>query len=155
MGGFQALIHAIRARPRFRLRQIEHRLEVLAGMIIIFLNLDEVIRVIRESADAPTARAALMNRDWPAGDVGVLLALVDDYRNAVSPEGTVRLTEEQARAIGRDFDLAVRFGGLGDTRMVATKLASTELFTYVTTLRYMSERLDREMTGFLIATWSM
>jgi topoisomerase-4 subunit A len=35
-------------RSRHRLGQIAHRLEVLAGMIIAFLNLDEVIRIIRE-----------------------------------------------------------------------------------------------------------
>src|SRR5208283_4430831 len=35
-------------RARFRLAEIERRLEVLAGMIIAFLNLDEVIRIIRE-----------------------------------------------------------------------------------------------------------
>ena len=35
-------------RSRHRLGKIEHRLEVLAGMIVIFLNLDEVIRIIRE-----------------------------------------------------------------------------------------------------------
>ncbi|MBV9066856.1 MAG: DNA topoisomerase IV subunit A [Methylobacteriaceae bacterium] len=35
-------------RSKFRLGEIERRLEVLAGMIIVFLNLDEVIRIIRE-----------------------------------------------------------------------------------------------------------
>ena len=86
-------------RSRLRLAKARERGHLLIGLAIAVANLDEVIRVIRESADAPTARAALMNRDWPAGDVGVLLALVDDYRNAVTPEGTVRLTEEQARGI--------------------------------------------------------
>jgi len=33
---------------RHRLAQIERRLELLAGMLIVFLNLDEVIRIIRE-----------------------------------------------------------------------------------------------------------
>jgi DNA gyrase subunit A len=86
-------------RSRHRLAKVRERGHLLIGLAIAVANLDEIIRVIRESADAPTARAALMNRDWPAGDVGVLLALVDDYRNAVTPEGTVRLTEEQARGI--------------------------------------------------------
>ncbi len=35
-------------RSRHRLGKIEHRLEVLAGMLVVFLNLDEVIRIIRE-----------------------------------------------------------------------------------------------------------
>jgi topoisomerase-4 subunit A len=39
-------------RSRHRLAAIVHRLEVLAGMIIVFLNLDKVIRIIREEDDA-------------------------------------------------------------------------------------------------------
>jgi topoisomerase-4 subunit A len=35
-------------RSQFRLDQIERRLEILAGYLIAFLNLDEVIRIIRE-----------------------------------------------------------------------------------------------------------
>jgi topoisomerase-4 subunit A len=38
----------LQRRSRHRQAAIEHRLEVLAGMIIAFLNLDEVIRIIRE-----------------------------------------------------------------------------------------------------------
>ena len=40
-----------------------------------------------------------MARDWPAGDVGALLALIDDTGNVIAPDGTVRLTEAQARGI--------------------------------------------------------
>ena len=49
-------------RSRHRLAEIEHRLEVLAGMLIAFLNLDEVIRIIREEdepKDVLKARFAL------------------------------------------------------------------------------------------------
>ena len=41
-------------RSRHRLAEIEHRLELLAGMIIVFLNLDKVIKIIREE-DEPKA----------------------------------------------------------------------------------------------------
>ncbi len=41
-------------RARFRLGQIERRLEVVAGYLVAFLNLDEVIRIIREE-DEPKA----------------------------------------------------------------------------------------------------
>src|SRR5690606_10733434 len=34
-------------RSQFRLRKIEHRLEVLDGYLIAYLNIDEVIRIIR------------------------------------------------------------------------------------------------------------
>ncbi|WP_169568645.1 DNA topoisomerase IV subunit A [Sneathiella limimaris] len=38
----------LRRRSRFRLDKIKNRLEVLEGYLIVFLNLDEVIRIIRE-----------------------------------------------------------------------------------------------------------
>src|SRR5262252_5564021 len=41
-------------RTRFRLSQIDHRLEVLGGYLIAYLNLDEVIRIIR-TEDEPKA----------------------------------------------------------------------------------------------------
>ena len=46
-------------RSNYRLEKIERRLEILDGYIIAFLNLDEVIRIIREE-DHP--RQELMNR---------------------------------------------------------------------------------------------
>jgi topoisomerase IV subunit A len=42
-------------RSRHRLGQIVHRLEVLAGMLIVFLNLDAVIRIIREEDEPKEA----------------------------------------------------------------------------------------------------
>ena len=39
-------------RTRFRLDKIEKRLEILGGLLIAYLNLDEVIRIIREEDDA-------------------------------------------------------------------------------------------------------
>ncbi len=89
----------ISRRSRFRLGKARERGHQLIGLAIAVANIDEVIRTIRESADTATARAALMARDWPAGDVGVLLDLIQDERNEISPAGTVRLTEEQARGI--------------------------------------------------------
>jgi topoisomerase-4 subunit A len=42
-------------RARFRLGKIEQRLHILAGLLIVFLNLDEVIRIVRYE-DEPKAR---------------------------------------------------------------------------------------------------
>lgn len=41
----------LQRRSTFRLGKIEHRLEILGGMLIAYLNLDEVIRIIREEDD--------------------------------------------------------------------------------------------------------
>jgi DNA gyrase subunit A len=134
-------------RSRHRLAKARERGHLLIGLAIAVANLDEIIRVIRESADAATARAALMNRDWPAGDVGVLLALVDDYRNAVTPEGTVRLTEEQARGI---LELRLqRLTGLEREKIVA-ELAEVggrirELLEILASRPHRMEVMDQEL----------
>jgi DNA gyrase subunit A len=86
-------------RSRFRLARARERAHALIGLAVAVANIDEVIRLIRESADAAAARAALMGRAWPAAELGPLLALVDDPANALAPDGTLRLTEAQARAI--------------------------------------------------------
>ncbi len=51
-------IEVLLRRNRFRLEKIERRLEILSGYLIAYLNLDEVIRIIREEDDA---KASLMN----------------------------------------------------------------------------------------------
>src|SRR6201996_2084198 len=86
-------------RSRFQLGKARDRAHNLVGLAIAVANIDEVIRLIRASPDAAAARVALMDRDWPAGDVGALLALVDEPGNVIAEDGTVRLTEEQARGI--------------------------------------------------------
>ena len=48
-------------RSKHRMEKIDHRLEVLEGLIIAFLNLDRVIDIIRYDADP---KAALMTEDW-------------------------------------------------------------------------------------------
>jgi topoisomerase-4 subunit A len=42
-------------RARFRLAKIEQRMHILAGLLIVFLNLDEVIRIVRYE-DEPKAK---------------------------------------------------------------------------------------------------
>jgi len=86
-------------RARFELGKARDRAHNLVGLAIAVANIDDVIRLIRASPDAAAARVALMDRDWPAADIGTLLALIDEPGNVIAPDGTVRLTEEQARGI--------------------------------------------------------
>ncbi|UYP68311.1 DNA topoisomerase IV subunit A [Thalassobacter stenotrophicus] len=84
----------LQRRSRHRLAQIDHRLEVLEGFIVAFLNLDRVIDIIRYD-DAP--KRALMFEDW-----GVSHARAQDEADYVSPLPTDRseaLSEVQAEAI--------------------------------------------------------
>ena len=51
-------IEVLVRRSQFRLRKIEHRLEVLDGYLIAFLNIDEVIRIVRFEDEPKTALIA-------------------------------------------------------------------------------------------------
>jgi DNA gyrase subunit A len=86
-------------RTKFLLGKARDRAHILVGLAIAVANIDEVIRVIRTSPDPNTARDILMSRDWPAQDVATMMTLIDDPRHRISPEGTARLSLEQARAI--------------------------------------------------------
>ena len=48
----------VRRRSAFRLNQVNDRLHILAGRMVVFLNLDEVIALIRESDDPKAALIA-------------------------------------------------------------------------------------------------
>jgi DNA gyrase subunit A len=89
----------IERRARFELEKARKTAHNLVGLAIAVADIDEVIRLIRASPDAASARAALMGRDWPAADIAPLLALIDEPGNVISENNTVRLTEEQARGI--------------------------------------------------------
>ncbi len=79
-------------RSQHRMEKIDHRLEVLEGFIVAFLNLDRVIDIIRYD-DEP--KAALMREDWSKDHVRAM-----DEKDYVSPlVGDGELSEVQAEAI--------------------------------------------------------
>lgn len=88
----------ITRRTSFLLGKARDRAHVLIGLAIAVANIDEVIAVIKASADPNIAREELMKRSWPASDVMSLLQLVDDSGNKVE-KGKIQFTEAQARAI--------------------------------------------------------
>ena len=86
-------------RTRFLLNKARDRAHVLVGLAIAVANIDEVIYLIRHAPDPATAKAQLMERNWPAKDMGPLITLIDDPRHKLEDDDTYRLSDEQARAI--------------------------------------------------------
>ena len=98
-------------RTKFDLSKARDRGHILVGLAVAVANIDDVIKLIRGAPDAAAAREQLMARAWPARDVGPLVALIADPRHKVDEGNTVRLSEEQAKAI---LDLRLqRLTGLG------------------------------------------
>ncbi len=86
-------------RSRFNLNKARDRAHVLVGLAIAVANIDEVIAIIRKAPNPQAAREALVSRPWPAGDMAPLVTLIADPRHHISPEGTIHLSEDQAKAI--------------------------------------------------------
>ena len=80
-------------RTTFRVEKIDHRLEVLEGLIIAFLNLDRVIDIIRYDDDP---KLALMAENWQIDHVRATTE-ADYVGPDTGREG--ELTEVQAEAI--------------------------------------------------------
>ena len=86
-------------RTRFDLAKARDRAHILAGLAVAVANIDDVIALIRAAPDATTAKEQLMARPWPARDMAPLVALIADPRHSIADDGTIRLSEEQAKAI--------------------------------------------------------
>ncbi|MDT8854496.1 DNA topoisomerase IV subunit A [Paracoccaceae bacterium Fryx2] len=82
----------LQRRSRHRLAKIDHRLEILEGFIIAFLNLDRVIDIIRYDEDP---KRALMAQDWGRPQPRAMSE--KDYVSP--PPGEGELSEVQTEAI--------------------------------------------------------
>ncbi|MCK4945711.1 MAG: DNA gyrase subunit A [Alphaproteobacteria bacterium] len=89
----------ITKRTIFELGKARDRGHILAGLAVAVVNIDEVIAIIRKSANPNDAREKLMAREWNVGDVAPLIKLIDDPMYPVSDKNTYMLSEIQARAI--------------------------------------------------------
>jgi DNA gyrase subunit A len=116
-------------RARFELNKARDRAHLLVGLATAVANIDEVIRIIRASPDAATARVELMARAWPAEDVAPLLALIDDIGNEIAADNTMRLTDAQARGI-----LELRLARLTGLEREKIQAELTEVATRITEL---------------------
>jgi len=89
-------------RSRHRMARIDHRLEVLQGLITAFVNLDRVIEIIRYD-DAP--KQALMYEDWSRAHQSTLTRATDEgaYRSplaGVDVAGLTLVSDPEAAATG-------------------------------------------------------
>ena len=87
-------MEVIERRTAFRLERAEARAHILEGLIIAVDNIDEVIQLIRASADTDSARLALMER-FELSDVQARAILDMPLRRLTSLE-TTKLRDEFA-----------------------------------------------------------
>ncbi len=112
-------------RTIFELRKARDRAHVLEGLAVALANIDEVIKLVRQSGSPAEAKAALISRAWAPGAVTAMLeragdggtrpeSLDDDY--GLLSDG-YHLSPVQAQAI---LDLRLhRLTGLEQDKIVA------------------------------------
>src|SRR3546814_878375 len=94
-------------RTIFELRKARARAHILEGLTVALANIDEMIELIKTSANPNEARERMLARTWEPGLVGALLAAAGS--EASRPEdlplgvglvaGAYQLTETQAQQI--------------------------------------------------------
>jgi DNA gyrase subunit A len=90
----------ITRRTKFELNKARDRAHILLGLVVAVSNLDEVVKIIRGASNPAEARAKLVTREWPIGDIAAYIRLVEAIEpNAEQEGGTYRLSEVQVKAI--------------------------------------------------------
>ncbi|MFN2100638.1 DNA gyrase subunit A [Altererythrobacter sp. MF3-039] len=102
----------ITRRTKFELNKARERAHTLLGLVVAVSNLDEVVAIIRGAPNPAAARASLLEREWPIGNIAQYIRLVEAIEPDADQEGgTYRLSERQVKAI---LDLRLhRLTGLG------------------------------------------
>ncbi|MCO5976657.1 DNA gyrase subunit A [Ideonella oryzae] len=101
-------------RTVYELRKARERGHVLEGLAVALANIDEFIRIIKESPTPPVAKLALMQQSWDSSLVREMLSRAEGenpggaaaYRPeglpmqlGMQPDGLYRLSEDQAGEI--------------------------------------------------------
>ena len=90
----------ITRRTKFELNKARDRAHILLGLVVAVSNMDEVVAMIRGSSNPADARAKLLAKEWPIGDIAPYIRLVEAIEpSAEESGGTYRLSEAQVKAI--------------------------------------------------------
>ena len=138
----------IARRSKFDLAKARNRAHILVGLATAVANIDEVISIIRHSANPKEAKENLLSRTWNAKSMSSLITLIADPRSKLLDDGTIQLTDEQARAI---LELRLhRLTGLGmeDITKEAEKLAAqiTDLLDILRSRQRVQDIIKAELT---------
>ena len=138
----------IARRSKFDLAKARDRAHILVGLATAVANIDEIIKIIRSSANPKDARKNLLARTWPAKDMGSLIKLIADPRSKLLEDGSIQLTEEQAKAILELRLLRLTALGMDEITAEAEKLAAaiTDLLEILRSRDRVSQIIRDELT---------
>ncbi len=163
-------LEVVERRAAFRLRKAEERAHIVEGLLIALDNIDEVVKIIRQSADVDIARSSLMTRfelsiiqtnhilDMPLRRLTALetdklrdewndlQALIADLKSVLDSEDRRRaIVSEELRAIREKFGDARRSRIIPDTGDMSLEdlIADEEIVVSITANGYVKSVLAR------------
>ena len=90
----------ITRRTKFELNKARDRAHILLGLVVAVSNMDQVVAMIRGSSNPADARAKLLAKEWPIGEIAPYIRLVEAIEpSAEETGGAYRLSETQVKAI--------------------------------------------------------
>jgi DNA gyrase subunit A len=91
----------ITRRTKYELNKARDRAHILLGLVVAVSSLDEVVAIIRGSSNPADARARLLAREWPIGDIAQYIRLVEAIEEGEEDvsDGSYMLSEAQVKAI--------------------------------------------------------
>ena len=82
-------------RTKYDLKKAEERAHILIGLAAAVENIDNIIKIIKNSKDNETAKKNLLNKKWKIKKSAKLIAIIDNKKNVHS----YSLSEKQVLAI--------------------------------------------------------
>jgi DNA gyrase subunit A len=106
-------------RVKFDLKKAEERAHILIGLATAVENIDEIIKIIKNSKDTEIARKNLLSKKWKIKKSIKLIALIDKKKNITS----YQLSIEQVSAILELRLQKLTAYGIGEIESEINKLA--------------------------------
>jgi DNA gyrase subunit A len=106
-------------RVKFDLKKAEERAHILIGLATAVENIDEIIKIIKNSKDADIAKKNLLSKKWKIKKSIKLIALIDKKKNITS----YQLSIEQVNAILELRLQKLTAYGIGEIENEISKLA--------------------------------
>jgi DNA gyrase subunit A len=106
-------------RVKFDLKKAEERAHILIGLATAVENIDEIIKIIKNSKDTDIAKNNLLSKKWKIKKSAKLIALIDKKKNITS----YKLSIEQVNAILELRLQKLTAYGIGEIENEINKLA--------------------------------
>ncbi|MDB9743575.1 DNA gyrase subunit A [Pelagibacteraceae bacterium] len=130
---------------KFDLKKAEERAHILIGLATAVENIDEIIKIIKNSKDTETAKKNLLSKKWKVKKSVKLIALIEKKKNIsvyqLSPEQVNSILElklqkltaygigEIETEIGKLSELIIKYNKIINSKKELSKLIISELET--------------------------